>query len=373
VAKISFLCFAQNQIITFEHFTSENMAFNDELFTWYRKNARDLPWRNTYDPYKIWLSEVILQQTRVEQGMPYYHRFITQFPTLKKLAAASEEEVLRLWQGLGYYSRGRNLLMAAQQMMQRHKGFPETYNEIRALKGIGDYTAAAISSFAFNLPHAVVDGNVYRFFSRYFGIATPIDSTAGKKEFKILAESLLDRKQPALFNQAIMEMGALVCKPKPECAYCPFTQQCVARKENTVFSYPVKEKSTKVKERYFYYLLMKSGDQLYIKKREGKDIWQGLYEFPLIETAKSLKPEKLYKMNEWNSMVAESGFEVDRFSKSYVHKLSHQVLHTHFIHLNKIKAKKSRTDKSWKAVSIADLKEFGMPQLLVKYIEQVEL
>jgi A/G-specific adenine glycosylase len=373
VAKISFLSFAQNQIITFEHFTGENMTFNDELLAWYHKNARDLPWRSTHDPYRIWLSEIILQQTRVEQGMPYYHRFITEFPTLKKLAASSEETVLRLWQGLGYYSRGRNLLMAAQQMIQRHKGFPKTYNEIRALKGIGDYTAAAISSFAFNLPHAVVDGNVYRFFSRCFGISTPIDTTAGKKEFKELAESLLDRKQPGIFNQAIMEMGALLCKPKPDCNKCPFAQQCIALKENAVLSYPVKAKTTKVKDRYFYYLLMKSGDQLYIKKREGKDIWQGLYEFPLIETEKSLKPEKLYKMNEWKSLVAESGFEVNHFSKPYIHKLSHQVLHTHFVHLNKTKKKKTATDKSWKSVSADSLKDYGMPQLIVKYIDQTEL
>jgi A/G-specific adenine glycosylase len=373
VAKISFLSSAQNQIITFEHFTGENMTFNDELLAWYHKNARDLPWRNTHDPYHIWLSEVILQQTRVEQGIPYYHRFITEFPSLKKLAAASEEKVLRLWQGLGYYSRGRNLLMAAQQMMQRHKGFPQTYDEIRALKGIGDYTAAAISSFAFNLPHAVVDGNVYRFLSRYFGISTPIDSTLGKKEFKLLAGSLLDKKQPGLFNQAIMEMGALVCRPKPECSQCPFSQQCVARKKNAVLSYPVKGKSTKVKVRFFYYLLMKSGDQLYIKKRDGKDIWQGLYEFPLIETEKSLKPENLYKMSEWKSMVAESGFEVEHFSKPYIHKLSHQVLHTQFVHLNKRKTKKTKVDNSWKAVHTDNLKKYGMPQLIVKYLDQTEL
>lgn len=349
------------------------MAFNDELLAWYHLNARDLPWRNTKDPYHIWLSEVILQQTRVEQGMPYYHRFTSEFPTLKKLAQASEEHVLRLWQGLGYYSRGRNLLMAAKQMMERHKGFPKSYNDIRSLKGIGDYTAAAISSFAFNQPHAVVDGNVYRFYSRLFGIKTPIDSTAGKKEFKVLADSLLDKKQPGLFNQAVMEMGALICKPKPVCNECVFARQCVALKENAVNSYPVKAKATKVRERYFYYLLFDTDEGLYIKKREGKDIWQGLYEFPLIETEKSLQPAKLYQVPEWKSMVAESDFKVSYLSKPYVHKLSHQTLHARFIHLEKSGRKKLKPAKEWKPVSVKTLRDYGMPQLIVKYLSDEEM
>jgi A/G-specific adenine glycosylase len=348
------------------------MTFNEELLSWYRKNARDLPWRNTKDPYRIWLSEVILQQTRVEQGMPYYQRFTTDFPTLKSLANASEEAVLMRWQGLGYYSRGRNLLTAAKQMMERHKGFPKTYKEVRDLKGIGDYTAAAITSFAFNLPHAVVDGNVYRFFSRYFGISTPIDSNAGKREFKELADSLLDKKHPGLFNQAIMEMGATVCKPKPLCEKCPFAQGCVARNGNAVSSYPVKQKTIRVKERFFYYLLLQNGSKYYIQKREGKDIWQGLYEFPLIETAEALSPEKLYKIPEWKSMVADSDFKVSYFSKLYQHKLSHQTLNTRFIHITSSGENKVKIIRKWKAVTLDSLKNYGMPQLIVKYLKESE-
>lgn len=344
------------------------MAFIEELLQWYHQNARNLPWRNTNDPYKIWLSEVILQQTRVEQGLPYYHRFTTSFPTLKKLASASEEEVLRLWQGLGYYSRGRNLLTAARQMIERHKGFPKTYEDIRNLKGIGDYTAAAIASFAYNLPHAVVDGNVYRFYSRLFGIATPIDSTKGKKEFMGLASSLLNKKDPALHNQAVMEIGAVICKPKPLCDQCPFASQCKALKENAVDAYPVKSKSIKVKERYFYYLLMRSGNKTFIQKRTGKDIWQGLYEFPLIECSNPVEPDQLYRMKEWKSAVAEVKPEVYHISKPYVHKLSHQTLHARFIHLE-VKNKKAAQVKERKVVDIDNLKEYGMPQLIVKYLE----
>ena len=368
MAKIRFLSLPQNQIITFEHFTDENMALKDELLAWYHKNARNLPWRNTSDPYKIWLSEIILQQTRVEQGLPYYQRFTKQFPNLMKLAQASEEEVLRLWQGLGYYSRGRNLLTAARQMIERHNGFPKTYAEIRDLKGVGEYTAAAIASFAYNLPHAVVDGNVYRFYSRLFGINTPIDSTEGKKEFRALADEMLNKEFPALHNQAVMEMGALICKPKPDCENCPFIQQCIAYKEKATAHYPVKSKSTKVRSRYFYYLLMETGKNIIIRKREEKDIWQGLYEFPLIETTHAMEPEELYGLNEWKTMK-KNGFQVKHISDSYLHKLSHQHLHARFIHLASVKIK---PDKEWKLIPKKDLANYGMPQLIVKYLNETE-
>jgi A/G-specific adenine glycosylase len=347
------------------------MAFQDEILIWYHLNARNLPWRNTKDPYKIWLSEIILQQTRVEQGLPYYHRFITSFPTLKKLATASEEKILKLWQGLGYYSRGRNLLVAAREMMERHNGFPETYEEIRNLKGIGDYTAAAVASFAFNLPHAVVDGNVYRFFSRLHGISTPVDSARGKKEFKELAAALLNRDNPAEHNQAVMEMGAMVCKPKPHCDQCPFAAQCIARKENAIDFYPVKEKRTAVKQRFFYYLLLHAGKKIFIQKRTGKDIWEGLYEFPLIECSGYTEPEDLYRMKEWKTAVAEAEAEIYHVSKPYTHKLSHQVLHARFIHLQIKKVKRSLPD-TWKSVPADHLEKYGMPQLIVKYLKDQE-
>jgi len=267
------------------------MDLSQILLDWYRNNQRDLPWRRTNDPYAIWLSEVILQQTRVEQGMPYWLRFIEDFPTVTDLANADEREVLRLWQGLGYYSRARNLHAAAKIVRDEYNGnFPNQYEQIRALKGIGDYTAAAISSFAFNLPHAVVDGNVYRFLSRIFAINTPIDSTNGKKEFFVLANELLDKSNPGTFNQSLMEFGAMQCKPSnPDCSVCPFNQYCQSFATNTVSEYPVKAKKTKTRNRYFDFIILSDEKNTLLQKREEKDIWQGLYQFPVIESEKKNK------------------------------------------------------------------------------------
>ena len=309
------------------------MNFSNKLIAWYLENKREMPWRNTTNPYHIWLSEIILQQTRVAQGLPYYLKFTETFPTVYDLAKASEEEVLKLWQGLGYYSRGRNLHAAAKYIVEECDGvFPNTYDEILKLKGVGDYTASAIASISFNEPTAVVDGNVYRVLSRVFGIDTPINSTQGIKEFKQLAQELIDKEQPANFNQAIMEFGAIQCKPQnPYCLHCIFNDSCVALQKNDIQRLPVKLKKTKIKHRHLHYLVFKSADQkTVLEQRTGKGIWQGLYQFPLIEGEfdfnrfresepfqKATIPYKIKSVTPFNT-------------KPIIHKLSHQHLHTVF-------------------------------------------
>lgn len=260
---------------------------------WYRQNARDLPWRRVKNPYFIWLSEVILQQTRVDQGMNYYHKFTEQFPTVVDLAYANQEEVLKCWQGLGYYSRARNLHTTAQQIVEKHNGnFPSTYEEIIALKGIGPYTAAAIASFSFGLKHAVVDGNVYRVLSRYFAIDEAIDSTQGKKIFQALADSLIPGGDPGTYNQAIMEFGAKQCTPKnPDCGNCPLQLSCKSIGTAELLTRPFKAKKTAVRKRYFHYFDLHENDHTAWVKRTGKDVWQDLYEFPMIETETEELPE----------------------------------------------------------------------------------
>ena len=263
------------------------MAITKKLINWYLVNKRDLPWRATNNPYFIWLSEIILQQTQVAQGLPYYKAFTSKFPTVFDLANAEESQVLKLWQGLGYYSRARNLHASAKYIVNEFNGvFPDTYNEIIKLKGVGDYTASAIASICFNETTAVVDGNVYRALSRIYGISTPINTGKGFKEFKALAQELIDTKQPATFNQAIMEFGARQCKPKsPDCSICPFNTSCVALQKNKIEQLPVKLKALKVKKKNFNFMVILSADQKTIlEKREGKGIWQNLYQFPLIET-----------------------------------------------------------------------------------------
>lgn len=261
-------------------------TFSSVLIQWYLANKRDLPWRNTQDPYLIWISEIILQQTRVAQGLDYYLRFVQRFPTVAALAAAPEDEVLKLWQGLGYYSRARNLHAAAKSM---GGVFPTAYKDVLALKGVGEYTAAAICSFAYRMPYAVVDGNVYRVLSRVYGIYTPVDSSAGKKEFAALAQKLLDKTRPDLFNQAIMEFGALQCVPAgADCARCPFAKRCKAYAAKQVEQLPVKALKTQVKERYFTYIYVEQGGYTWLKKRPSGDVWQGLYEPFLVETPQAV-------------------------------------------------------------------------------------
>lgn len=261
------------------------MGFTTTLLEWFRENGRDLPWRQTRDPYAIWLSEIILQQTRIEQGRPYWERFMRQWPTVEALAAASEDEVLRAWQGLGYYSRARNLHTAARQIVALG-GFPRTLEGIRQLKGVGDYTAAAIGSIAFDLPAAVVDGNVYRVLSRHYGISTPINTTEGKKEFAALAQELLPAGEASAFNQAMMDFGAIQCTPtSPRCLLCPLQETCVALLEGRIGELPVKLKTLKVKERRLVYIYVKYQGQTVLRRRPAGDIWQGLYEPLLVESA----------------------------------------------------------------------------------------
>lgn len=331
------------------------------LRRWYAENKRDLPWRNTPDPYYIWLSEIILQQTRVNQGLPYYLKFIENFPDVSSLASASEDQVLKLWQGLGYYSRARNLHHAAKQIVNFHEGkFPGKYDEILALKGIGDYTAAAIASFAFGQPYPVVDGNVFRFLARFSGNQTSIDTTTGKKEFSRLALELLDREDPGNHNQAMMEIGATVCLPvNPRCSLCPFQGGCVAFQEDQIEMLPLRTKKTNIRHRYLHYLVYLDGDHTWIRKRSGKDIWTGLYEFPLIETESNVIIDR-----NAIGLHAEVRFDI---SKEYRHILSHQKLITRFYIIDSA-PDPSMKEKGYFSVQTCDLVHFAMPQLLVKFL-----
>ncbi|MBR5850086.1 MAG: A/G-specific adenine glycosylase [Alistipes sp.] len=305
------------------------------LIAWYAAEGRRLPWRETRDPYRIWLSEVILQQTRVQQGLAYYERFIAQFPTIDRLAAASEDEVLKLWQGLGYYSRARNLHAAARQIMAQFGGqFPTTYAEIRTLRGVGDYTAAAIASMAFDLPHAVVDGNVYRVLARLFDLATPIDSTEGKKSFSTLAQSLLDLRHPATYNQAIMDFGALCCTPqRPSCDRCPLADRCLAYAANTHLERPVKQGRTTQRDRYFHYLHLSDGRHTLLVRRGANDIWQGLYEFPLIEQEHLCEATELLHNQSRTPWLKGLSVRLIEQVSMPCHILSHQRIHARFFRL----------------------------------------
>lgn len=312
------------------------MEFAEFLIHWYTENKRRLPWRETTDPYRIWISEIILQQTRVVQGLEYFNRFMERFPDVGALAVAPEDEVMKYWQGLGYYSRARNLHAAAKEIMSRFGGvFPEDYSQVLSLKGIGEYTAAAVCSFAWHQPYAVVDGNVYRVLSRVFGIDTPIDSTAGKKEFAELAQVLLDRVHPDIYNQAIMDFGALQCTPKqPNCLYCPLRDRCVAWSAGKVEKLPVKQGKTIVKGRYFNYLHIYCGKVHLLSRRDARDIWQNLYEYPLIETGKSVDFADLQAMQEYRELM--SGVEeikVKRLVEMPKHILSHRIIYARFYEL----------------------------------------
>lgn len=313
---------------------SESYLYISKLLAdWYQTNKRDLPWRKTSDPYLIWISEIILQQTRVNQGMDYYLRFVERFPTVSELAKAHEDEVLKYWQGLGYYSRARNIYKAAKQIITQFNGdFPEQHNEVLQLSGVGDYTAAAICSLAYNQPYAVVDGNVYRVLSRLFGIKTPIDSGAGKKEFAELAQNLLSSAEPAIHNQAMMEFGALQCVPaSPNCDICPLQSVCEAYKTNDISNLPVKSKKTKTTNRYFNYLFIRHNDSTFLQKRIAKDVWQNLYEFPLIESDKLYEVTELIENEDFQNLF--SGIEkVDIISTTnpIKHILSHRVILAQF-------------------------------------------
>jgi A/G-specific adenine glycosylase len=332
--------------------------FSEKLVKWYKDNHRSLPWRATRDPYRIWLSEIILQQTRVSQGLPYYERFVEKYPTIKHLAQAPEQDVLRLWQGLGYYTRARNLHRCAIKVATEHNGiFPETFAELIKLPGIGEYTAAAIASIAHQEPVAVVDGNVFRVLSRMFGIDTTINSPAGKKEFTALANRVLDHRLPDIHNQAMMEFGALFCTPKnPACPECIFKTSCEAFRSDLQYVLPVKTKPKKSTRRYFYYLVFRKGKTLAMKKRETKDIWNGLYDFPLLEYKRPVSGEKL---------KGDLGNEI-RISKPFKHVLSHQTIHARFIMTDSV----SNLDfeKNLKFYSRAQIANLPKPVLISRFL-----
>jgi A/G-specific adenine glycosylase len=303
-----------------------DLFFSQTLQTWYAKNGRKLPWRDTQNPYLIWLSEIILQQTRVTQGYPYYQRFVDRFPDVKSLAAASEDEVLRLWQGLGYYTRARNLLHAAQIIAQKGS-FPIDYKEVRALPGIGEYTAAAICSFAFGTPVAVVDGNVLRVLARLFGVETPIDTTQGKQQLKELAQNILDPTHPGMHNQAIMDFGALQCKPAaPDCTSCPFAANCMAHTQGRVEQLPAHQRTIKVRTRHFCYFFVCSPDAELLHRRSAKDIWQGLYEPPLVELPTSAPSESALENDAIHELLTIKNATLTTVRLGLTHRLTHQLI-----------------------------------------------
>ena len=307
----------------------------DTLINWYAENRRDLPWRHDPTPYLVWLSEVILQQTRVNQGMDYYLRFVERWPTVSDLAKASEEEVLKMWQGLGYYSRARNLHKCARQVVEQHGGqFPADFEQLKQLQGIGNYTAAAIASIAFNLPYAVVDGNVYRVLARLYDIDTPININEGQTLFARLADELLNREQPGLHNQAMMEFGALHCTPKnPNCLLCPLQAQCLAFAHQTVMQRPVKLQKVKVTTRYFNYLVIRIKDSVYLHKRSGNDIWRNLYDFPCIESEQPLSVEEVVATEQFQQLIENKPFTIVKASPIFTHKLTHRTIQAQFIEI----------------------------------------
>ncbi len=335
------------------------LQFQELITHWYHQNRRDLPWRNTNNPYFIWLSEIILQQTRVDQGLPYFEKFANHYPSVYELANAEEQNILNDWQGLGYYSRARNLHKTAKEIVTLYNGvFPDNYKDLLKLTGIGPYTAAAISSFAFDEVKAVVDGNVYRVLSRIFDIEEAIDSTMGKKTFDKLANELIDSTQPATYNQAIMEFGALQCVPvNPNCEICPLRMQCLSFKNKTITERPVKSKKTKVTPRYFVYeIKVNKSNKFILEKREGKDIWQGLYQFPLKEFASQVEKDHYIE-----------NLKSDFVSKEYKHILSHQRILATFV-LEKMEH--SDLNANQIEVRIEDFSDFPVPRLMDKFWEE---
>lgn len=344
------------------------MDFSKALISWYSKNARSLPWRQTNNPYFVWISEIILQQTRVDQGLPYYLKFIKAFPNVEKLHQASEDQVLKKWQGLGYYSRARNMKRAAAQIVEEHKGiFPQTYEGLLSLQGIGPYTAAAISSISFNQAKAVVDGNVYRVLARYFGVSLPINSTEGKKYFQNLADEMMDHRNPGMYNQAIMEFGARLCKPQnPECETCPLVNSCAAYAQQQIKELPVKLKKLKVNKRYLNFLLLQNNKEIWIERREEQNIWKGLYQLPLIESKEELEANDLLKHIEFTNLMKDHTYKVLSIYK-IKHKLTHRDLFIQFIHLEI----EEGSFLSFKKVEIEDLKGFAFPKPIENYLKRI--
>ncbi len=344
---------------------SSRSWFSRKLLPWYRDHHRPLPWRGTSDPYRVWLSEVILQQTRVDQGRAYWERFVERWPTVKALAAANEDEVLKLWQGLGYYSRARNLLVAAGQVMREHGGrFPQKHADLLKLKGVGDYTASAIASICFHEPDAVVDGNVFRVLARVFGIDTPIDYTEGRKLFRVLAQELIDPEHPGDHNQAVMELGATICTPRNyACMLCPLQTMCIAFATGRIDELPVKEGVAKTRDRFFNYLHIPVGSGLYMQQRTGKDIWTGLFELPLIESATPLTNLGLMRELE---RTRGSGWKILSKGEAIKHVLSHQIIRAVFWEV--VPPKSFKAPAEWKSVPTSNLHDLAVPRLIERWL-----
>jgi A/G-specific adenine glycosylase len=345
------------------------MDFIQEVIAWYQQNKRDLPWRHTTDPYTIWLSEIILQQTRVEQGMPYFFRFIENYPTVADFASASEEEILRHWQGLGYYSRGRNMHKTANVVMEEFAGyFPGKYEELIKLKGVGEYTAAAISSFTANEPRAVVDGNVFRLLSRYFGVYEAVNTSKGKKVFTDLANEVIDKQQPGLSNQAIMEFGSLVCRPKnPDCFNCPLIRGCLAYETGTITKLPVKRGTQKIRTRYFNYLIVIKDDKILMSRRGPNDIWQNLHDFPLIETEEFTPAADIISGETFRSMFGDK-CTVTKVEGPVKHILTHQRIFAQFIFIEGFEHRSAlKTGRFYVAEN--ELEKLAQPKLIFAFLK----
>jgi len=344
--------------------------FQKKILNWYKVNKRHLPWRDTKDPYYIWLSEIILQQTRVVQGTPYYLKFISNFPKIEDLATAPEEKVLQLWQGLGYYSRGRNLHFTAKEIINNLNGnFPSTYTEILKLKGVGQYTAAAIASFSFNEKVAVLDGNVMRVLTRYFGLHNDISNVKDVNKLRALANSLLPNQEHSSYNQGIMEFGALQCVPKsPNCSNCPLSKECIALDKNIISKLPVKTKKIKVKKRFFNYIVFKKQNSLYLKKRIEKDIWQNLYDFPLIESEALLDFNSESLMGTIKRFQKSNNYTIST-SEDFKHILSHQVIHARFF-LIELNQEMESLENDMIKVKTTDLGKLGKPILIQNYLNR---
>jgi A/G-specific adenine glycosylase len=341
--------------------------FTKRLLEWHNnENTRSLPWKGEKDAYKIWLSEIILQQTRVEQGKPYYLKFTETYPDVHKLAKANDDEVFRLWQGLGYYNRCKNMLATARKVSEVYKGkFPDNYDTLLTLPGLGPYTAAAVASFAFNKPNAVVDGNVIRVLSRFFGIETPFDTTSGKQHFKSLAQELLPTAESSTYNQAIMDLGATVCTPaKPLCTICPLQDKCFAYNQEQIPFLPVRSKKTVVKTRYFNYFLPICNNRVWVRKRIGKDIWQNLFEFYLIETEDEPKQKTLLKtVNE-----AFSDYAIQQMGNES-QRLTHRIIETSFYKVG-LQREEFKGSELGQWIDINHLKNFSFPRTIVSFLEK---
>ena len=344
------------------------MNVSKQLGKWYEINKRILPWREHLNPYHIWLSEIILQQTRVSQGMSYYLKFIKKFPSIESLASVSVEDVLVHWQGLGYYTRARNLHKAANIIVEKYRGqFPEEYDLIRELPGIGEYTAAAIASLAFNKPYPAIDGNVYRVLARFFGIYSPVNQAKSKSDFYKAAFEIMDAKNPGRHNQAMIELGALICLPKkPKCIECPISEACYAFQKQIVKELPIRQKKLNSVNRYFYYLVIRRNKKFYIKQRKQNDIWALLYEFPLIETHSAIDLTELTSSDMWKGIFQTTNPEIKKISKEYIHKLSHQTLHAWFI---KIEIH-SPLLINIKQVNETQLEDYPFPRLIDRYLKE---